>query len=474
MQVPLNSGAYVSRSIVANDQRCINLFVEPSADGSPFPTTHYPAPGLKLLLTAPEAVWRCLYRTKSTGELYGVCGQTVYYITPAWVLTSLGTIVSTTGIVSMADNGFSVLIVDGTAAGYTIDLVTRVFAPLVDPNFYGATRVDICDTYFVLNRPGTNNFYISLTNQAAFDSLDISSKTSSPDKLATVIVMGDNIWLLGVLTSETWYNTGAADFTYGKMPGMLIEHGCIAPYSVAKYELNIYWLSQNEYGEKIVMRGNSLQAQRISTFAIEGEIGKYGDVSDAIGFTMQMGGHTFYYLTFPGADKTWVWDEASKFWHERVCLDTDGIWHRHRANCASFAYDANVCGDWQNGNLYAFDYDTYTDAGSPILYLRTFPHMVNDGKQVTYRRFIADMEVGSSDASTTDGPPMVSLRVSNDRGATFSDPAMQPLGSSGQYSTSIQWWGLGSGRDMVFELSWSAPVRTALNGAWVDPKGHRS
>lgn len=475
MQIALTNGAYVSRSIVANDQRCVNLFIEPEVDeASPFPTTHYPAPGLKLLATAPEAGWRCLYRAKATGELYGVCGRTVYYIDKTWTLTSIGTIASYSSIVSMSDNGFSIVIVDGTAAGYTVDLVTHAFASLVDPGFYGATRVDVVDTYFVFNRPATNNFYISLTNQAAFDplSLDIASKTSSPDKLASVIVMGDNIWLLGTLTTEVWYDTGAADFAFQKMPGTLIEHGCIAPYSLAKYELNIYWLSQNEAGETIVMRGNSLQAQRISTHAIEAEFSNYGDISDAIGFCIQMGGHAFYHLTFPGADKTWVWDESSKFWHERIWIDTDGTWHRHRANCAAFAYNTNVCGDWQNGKLYAFDFNTYTDAGSPILYLRTFPHMVRDSKLQTYRRFVADMEVGTANAP--DVMPLVSLRWSDDRGATFGNPVTMPLGAAGQYLTSVQWWGLGAARDRVFELSWSAPVKTALNGAWVDMIGNKA
>lgn len=474
MQVPLTSGAYVSRSIVADDQRCVNLFIEGGAGGSPFPDTHYPAPGLRRLATATESGWRCLYRAKSTGELFGVCGQTVYFISPAWVLTPLGLITSLGSIVSMSDNGFEILIVDGTVNGYTIDVVSHAFTKLLDSNFYGATRVDVCDTYFTLNRPGTSNWYISLTNQAAFDPLDIASKTSSPDLLQSVIVMGDNPWLLGTLTTEIWYDAGSPDFTFSKMPGTLIEHGCAAPYSVAKYELNIYWLSQNEAGESIVMRGNSLQAQRISTHAIEAELGKYGTISDAIGFCYQMGGHAFYQLTFPSADKTWVWDESSKFWHERVWLDTNGAWRRHRANCAAFAYGVNVCGDWENGNLYALDFNTYQDNGQPILYLRTFPHLVADAKRVTYRTFIADMEVGTADDASSETPAMVSLRWSDDRGASFGDPVLMPLGMAGQYDTTIQWWGLGVARDRVFEISWSAPVRTALNGAWVDPIPHKS
>ena len=473
MKVILDGGAYVSRSIVSTDQRCVNLFIEvdePGAEGSVFPSTHYPAPGLILLATAPDnAAWRCLFRAKATGDLYGVCGSSVYYISKTWVLQNLGSIASTTGMVSMCDNGFTILMVDGSSTGYTIDLVSRAFAVLVDPNFYGGTRVDTADTYFIMNRPNTNNFVISLTNQAAFGPLDIASKTSTPDRLQSVAVMGDNLWLFGNLTTEVWYNTGASDFTFGKIPGVFIEHGVCAQYSVAKYELNLYWLSQNEAGQTIVMRGNSLQAQRISTHAIEAEFGKYGDISDAIGFTVQMGGHAWYYLTFPGADNTWVWDESTKFWHERVSVDNNGVWHRHRANCVSFAYGRNVCGDFSNGQLYAFDFNTYNDAGLPIVYVRTLPHMMEEARLVTYRRFVADMEVGGGDSNLP--MPLISLRWSDNRGTTFNDWVTMPMGTAGQYITSVQWWGLGTARDRVFELMWSANVRTALNGAWVDMIG---
>lgn len=476
MRVDLVKGAYTGRSIIADDQRCVNLFIEADSGENPFPTTHYPAPGTKLLATLPQGGWRCLYRAKSTGDLYGVCNSTVVYIDSRWGIHAIGSIASAKTPCSMTDNGFSILLVDGSITGYEIDLVTRKFSAITDTNFYGGTRADICDTYFVTNRPGTQNFQISLSNQTAWDpyGLDIAAKTSAPDKLQVPIVMNDYIWLVGNLTTEVWYNTGATDFTFGKMPGVLIEHGTVAPYSVAKYDLSIYWLSQNEAGQYVVMRGNNYAADRISTHAIEAEIGNYGDVSDAVGFCFQIGGHAFYQLTFPKADRTWVFDQATDQWHERAWIDGNGVWHRHRAQCAAFAYGVNVCGDFENGNLYAFDLSTYTDNGNPILYLRTFPHMVQNGNRVTYQRFIADMEVGVAAGTTTADPPMASLRWSDTRGASFGDPVMMPLGAAGQYDTSIQWWGLGMARDRVFEISWSAPVKTALNGAWINVIPHKT
>jgi hypothetical protein len=498
MKVELGQGAYTARSLAANAQRCVNLYVEPNPPDSPFPTTHYLAPGLKLKAAAPNnQPYRCLYRSKSTGELFSVNGPIVYQIGADWSFTVLGTMASSSGIVSMCDNGFEILIVDGSANGYHIDLPTKAFTTVTDPNFYGGTRVDYADTYFVLNRPGTNNWYISLTNEATFNSLDIASKTGSQDMLRSVIAVSDNLLLLGDLTTELWYNSGASDFTYQKLQGVFIEHGLHATYSLAKYESTVFWLAQNNEGERIVLRFAGMADDRISTYALEAELKTYTVTSDAVGFCYQQGGHVFYHLNFPTEGKSWVWDDSSKLWHERQSL-INGEWGRHLAHVAAYAFGENVCGDYSNGNLYVFDPETYTDNGNPILRLRSFPHLQGEGQMVVYKSFTADMDsgnaatltetstqsaIGGGDAiglllaltyagsvttSSTLTGPMVNLRWSDDRGHSWGDAVQLPMGSTGEYLTSLQWWGLGAARHRVFEISWAEDCETALNGAWVD------
>lgn len=499
---------------------------------------------------------RCAYRA-TNGDLFVVMDNTVQYVDAQWNTTLLGTIDPGTSICSMADNSLCAVLVDGSSKGYAINLTGHAFGQInADPAFYGADRADFLDTFFTFNRPGTNQFYISLSNvtyatltstygailtltldqggsgytngtytgvaltggtgtgatvnlvisggsvtsatlnaagsgytlndplsasagigagtglemtaalvAVAFDPLDIAAKTGFPDPIVSQIVMHREIWLIGSLTTEIWYDSGAADFTMERMPGVFVEQGCIAKYSVAKQDLSVYWLSQDYQGRAIVMRGSNYAAQRISTHAIENEFMGYSTLTDAIGFTYQEEGHTFYVLNFPTADKTWVWDEAAQLWHERAWCDANGTLHRHRAQVATYAYNTNVAGDHTNNNLYAYDNTAYDDAGSPIVRIKSFPHMVDDGNRVIYNRFIADMEVGTDTDSDT---PEVSLRWSDTRGASYGTAIEQSMGKTGEYLTSIQWRRLGMARDRVFELSWSAPVKTALNGAFVE------
>lgn len=676
-KLTLDGGFYVAKSLIAGAQRCLNLYPEKNPPDSPFPVTHYLTPGLSALVTPATGMVRCLYRA-STGELYAVVARTVYYVDSSWTAHALGTIDAGTSIVSMADNRLVIVIVDGTAKGYYIDLEdSRSFGEIIAPAFYGADRVEYDDTFFVFNRPATQQFYLSdseitgslirggaiidgnivggrfytngthlavpltggtgsgaiadiivaansvttvtidfggqeyvvgdeltaaasalggaitgstitagqqytngtytavpltggkgtnavativvaggkvtsatITNpgqdyvagdvlsasasligttgtgfalnvstvasngtdftytvteidqgSGAFDPLFIASKSGSSDTLVAVCVMHRELYLIGQLTSEIWTNAGAPDFPFQELPGVFWEHGSVAVYSIAHTDLSMFWVSQDKEGQGIILMGSPYEAKRISTHAIEAELAKYTTLADAIGFCYQQGGHSFYQLTFPSADKTWVYDLATGLWHERAWIDDDGVEHRHRANCAAFVYGVNIVGDWQNGTIYNLDQTAGTDDGQPIKRVRSFPHLLDEAKRLSYDRFVAEMEVGTASGtlgdrrvdfevqanpdgdtgqadpdgdsvlafSTANFPgPSVSLRYSDTRGKSWGDPIEISFGAEGDFATSMQARQLGMGRDRVFELSWSGDFITALNGAFID------
>jgi hypothetical protein len=468
MRIPLTTGAYQTRSVIAEAQRSVNLYAEANPQDAPCPFTYYPTPGLTLVSTPPiSGESRGIY-TASNGNRYEVVGPTVYSVNAENAYTSLGNLLTSSGPVSMIDNGTDVFLVDGTPVGFTIALATSVMTQVTDPAFYGADKVDYVDGFFLFNRPGTQQFYISLFGDITFDPLDIASKSTYSDNLVTLAVMHREIWLFGELTTEVWYNTGASDFTFSRMPGVFIEHGCSAKHSVAKIDLALFWLGQDLQGQNVVFAGRNYMAERISTHSIEQALASYSRVDDAIGFSYQQGGHAFYVLTFPTANATWCFDVVTAQWHERAYLEADGTLSRHRMNCHSFNGGRNLVGDWQTGEVYMLDPNAYADNGVTMEYIRSFPHILGaDGNRVMFRQFIADMEVGNG-LPDDSAEPEIRLRWSDDRGRSWGNYVQGSLGKVGAYLTSIQYQRLGYARDRVFELSWSAPLKTALNGAWVD------
>ena len=687
-KIPLTGGDYRARWLGANAQRCLSWYPEKNPPDSPFPYTYYQTPGLTIQSAPPQnGSARMLYRT-SQGEAYACVGNVVYYVDQSLTWHPIQTLTTGGNIpVSMADNGLVGIIVDGSTNGYAVDLKTRVSLPIDDGGtgtFYGANRVDYLDTFFLLNRPGTAQWYISLSEvtqamltggpivtgtilsggtgytdgtyylvnltggagdsatavitiaggivtgvqiiatgesfragdilsadltgiigggaigpggigyldgtyastaltggsgtgafgditvtggtvtavanliggvsykvgdqlsastltlgpdgsgfiftvtsvggsgagftyklsavgSSAFDPLDIAAKTGYPDPLANgPVAMHREVWLPGALTSEVWYNAGSPDFAFAAFPGVFIEHGVLAPWSLAPQDINLYWLARDKQGRAIVVTGSNYTATRISTHAIENEIQTYPTPEDAVAFIHQVDGHVFYVLNFIAADKTWVYDAAEQLWHERAWIDQNGVEHRHRAQCYAAAYNMNLCLDWENGTLYELDPNVYNDFGGPIKRLRSFPHLSQGMSRQMYSQFTVDIQTGSINPDTiltTTGilswtnnaglplpwtnnagnaliwngapayetvQPLLSIRWSDDRGETFGNPVVRSIGSAGHYNYYPTVYRCGYGRDRVFEVSLSVDAQVSLNGGYAQVESSSS
>ena len=498
MDIPLTSGAYSAQGLIANAQRSINVYPEKNpADTTPAkPVTHYPRPGLTLLGAPPvPAQARGLYAT-TNGLPLAVVGQNVYFIDQEFKFNLLGTLIQAgvTNPVRMSDNGKTAVLVDGSSNGYQITInpgPPNAFLQIGDPNFLGANWVDFLDGFLVFNQPNTRFFYATLANQVVFNALYVGETTAYPDNCIAVICNGRELWVIGPRKAEVWYNAGTVPFPFQLEPGVIIEQGCIAQYSVAKMDTNIYWVSQSPEGARMVMRLNTNHvAQRISTHAIEFEWLSYPRVDDAIGATYQISGHSFYKIHFPTADKTWGFDEATQQWHEDNWIDGNGVLHRARNTFCCYAYGMNMGLDWQNGNLYKIDPAAYTDNGQVIAWKRSFPHVVKELTKISGSAFVADIETGahpgsdegdqftspwSQGFSSGFGPlgklsrPTIAMRVSKNGGYSFGNHRLKGLVSSGHYRSMERWRQLGIGRDWVFELSSTADMVGIFNGAFFTP-----
>lgn len=464
--LPLLGGAYAAESLIAGAQRCVNLYPEINPEGNENPVTHYPTPGLVEWGTAPHAGQVRGVYFASNRELFTVIGANVYSVAVTGIKTLKGTLTTSSGPVSMADNKIELVIVDGTPFAFQVVLATGVWSAISDPAFYGADQVEYVDSFFIYNRPNTNQFYVGPSNGVTpLDPLYIASKEAKSDRLATLMVNHRELWLIGEQTTEVWFNAGAVAFPFNIISGLFIEHGTVAHHSPASHDISIYMLGQNKEGGRFAMTLTQQAPKRISTHAIEAEWLRYSRVDDAVGFTYMDRGHPFYVLTFPTADKTWVYDIATRQWHERVTIDSNGDEHRWIANCACQAYGAVVLGDHSNGKLYRLSPDVFTENGQPVIRIRSFPHMFKGGGLVEYTEFMADVEVGAQGVGNGDE---IFLRLSDDRGRTWHGPLGAPIGPAGNYSVRPMWaGGLGTSAFRTFELSWSVNARVALNGAFV-------
>jgi hypothetical protein len=502
MKSPILGSAYVARSVNAADNRCINLFPEVIPEGGKEPGFLNRAPGLELLQSVGSGPIRALWAHQTNGsDFYVVSGTEVYKLTSTSATpVKLGNIIDG-GPVSIADNGTQ-LFFACNGPSYIYNESTNEFKQITDPDFPGAVTVAYLDGYFVFNEPNSQRVWVTaLLDGTSVDPLDFASAEGSPDGLVCVNVDHREAWLFGTDSVEVWYDVGGTDFPLQRIQGAFNEIGCVAAFSVAKLDNSLFWLGTDARGQGIVYKANGYTGQRVSTHAIEYAIAQYGNISDAVAYTYQQEGHGFYVLTFPSADATWVYDAATQAWHERAGL-VNGQFTRHRSNCQCNFGGETIVGDFENGNIYKYSLEVYSDSGNAQKWLRSWralPTGQNNLNRTAQHSLQLDAESGVGlngftteqvfylttqsgfDLITESGDyiaseittsviadPKVMLRWSDDGGHNWSNEHWTSMGGIGRFGQRIMWRRLGMTtriRDRVYEVSGTDPVKIAIMGA---------
>lgn len=467
--------SYTLSSVNVDCQRCINLYPELNETGSGKErevAALVGTPGLRTLVTLGAGPIRGTY-TASNGRVFAVSNNKLYELDSDWNSTELGTLNSTSGQVSMADNGIHLVAVDG-ADGYVVTFATSAFAEISDPDFPGADQVTFQDGYFIFNWPDTGKFFISALNDVTFDALDFATSEGSPDNVIGTLSDHRDLWVFNSQSIEIFFNSGNADFPFERIQGAYIEHGLAAAFSIAKMNNTVFWLGRDDKGSGMVFMARGYQPQRISTHAVEQAIQGYGDISDAVAYSYQENGHHFYVLNFTEANTTWVFDTTTNLWHERAYTSL-GQFQRHRANCHAYAFSTHIVGDYETGKIYEFSSAIYSDDGNEIVRRRVAPHITDGLKRISYHCFQLDVEGGVGlDGLGQGTDPQVMIQFSDDGGHSWSNEKWASLGKIGQTKRRALWRRLGMSRDRVFRVTISDPVKTTLIGAEIDMTGEGS
>jgi hypothetical protein len=458
--------SYTLKSVDVDCQRCINLYPEIDETGTGKEkevASLVSTPGLKLFATVGTGPIRGVFAS-SSGRLFAVSGNQFYEVSSSGVATLRGTIATSSGQVSFADNGIQLVFVDGTN-GYVFTLATNAFAAITDEDFLGADLVTYQDGYFIFNRPGTGYMFFSGLNDTTFDALDFKAAEGSPDVLVSVLSNGRELWMFGDNTTEIFYDSGDADMPFQRIQGAFVEYGCAAKHSVAKLNNTVIWLGKNALGGGQVFMATGYQPQRISTHAVEQAIQSYSTISDATAYAYQENGHSFYVLNFSVAQTTWVFDMTTNLWHERA-YNNQGVLERHRASSHAYVFAKHIVGDYLTGKLYELSSAVYSDNGVEIVRRRVTPHLTQELVRIFYNSFQLDIEAGTGLDGVQQGTdPQAMLQFSDDSGRTWSNEKWVSFGKIGQTKKRALWRRLGSSRDRVFRITITDPVRVTLIGA---------
>jgi hypothetical protein len=486
-------GSYTVQSVNADAQRCVNLYPEVNELGTGrSKTALMPTPGLASIATlsgVPRA------QLEFNGRLFVVAGVNLYEIK----LISSGSYGIPIQVSSTVLNGSTPMINDGLPASivasqtqlliasggsvYLLVLATNAFSQVPATNFTLATgpapviQVAFVDSFFLALIKNSQTISISNVFDAGNWNLNGQIVVSVyPENVVGMIVDHREVWLRGTKKSVVYYASGSIN-VFDVQPGSLIEQGGVAPFAADRLDNSLFWLGGDDKGNAIAWRAAGYNAQRISTHATEFAWQNYSQRSDAVSYTYQRFGHSFWIVLFPSANNgngaTWAFDTASNLWHERDFLnEQNGQSVGHPSWNHAFWNEAHIVGDWRSTALYHMDDSFFSNAGTPIVRLRRAPHISTELEVLKHSRFELDMEAGITTVVLNGGDgPFVYLRWSDDGGHTWSKAQPRSAGATGQYKTRIRWNRLGRARIRTYEISCSEPIPVRFVDAYVNGTG---
>jgi hypothetical protein len=509
--VSLGDKPYTSPYFSVGREICQNLYVERAQ--SEFSKAGYfyiKIPGLRRfgpLTTSNVGACRGMLTTSvgSGRRTFTVHGSGVYELLADGSKLILGSINTTTGLVSMADNGTLMMLVDGQA-GWILRYADGNLTKITDEYFPGndamlgqvaPTFVTYLDTYFIVNVPNTNQYYWSngfytwddvdatpheydpLVANGYWSPLRSGQKIGKPDNISALANCNSYLWLFGYNSCEIHYNSGNYNGQqFQRYQGAILNIGCMAPRSVAVYQNNVYFLGTDKDGTLGVFSNDGMNPARISVRGIEQMIQSMRVYTDCIAYCYAQNGHSFYVMQFPTGNKTFVYDSASQAWHERTKLiQGTGDYIRHDAQFATQNFDKIIVGDASTSEVYEFDpfyyqNDNPLDAGvNYIRCVKNTPIGFNLGRNIRYDmvQVLANSGSGTSvnTAAGVGQDPTVQIAWSNDTGVVYSNERPAPLGRQGEYGKRSIVLACGMGRNRVWRIAFTDPTPFILVGLLV-------
>jgi hypothetical protein len=461
--IPIFGSGLAAISPAITAQRRLNCFFEVRQDGDKTHLAVLGTFGLLLWITLPTMPVRGWWEVNSV--LYIVGGKALYKVTSAGTITQLGLLSSVTGNVAMSDNAVQILIVDGTA-GYILTLATGVLTVIVDGNFpNGAETCTFLNGRFIVEKFGTRQFYVSGSYDGTlWTPVIFGTKENSSDKLLLVEAFDGILILWGGGSIEFWQDTGASPLPYQRTSGATQTYGLAAILSPQVINGQTIFLGESPEGAIQVLRLNGYVPERISSSDIEELINSFSVYSDAVALSYVAYGHSLYQLTFPNANRSFLFDANTGIWSE---VQTGlGLTGRHLAQLGMPFNAKTLVSDPVNGNIYFFDANTYTDNGAAIKRQCTSIHLGNGGIEMTLSEVQLDMETGVGLQAGQGSDPQISVETSKDGGRTFGMPRLTSLGKVGEYRSPRVWWRrFGKSFDFVQRFTMTDPVKFVIGRA---------
>jgi hypothetical protein len=478
--------SYQNRSVSFSAQRCVNLFASPAEGAALDGFALFGTPGIveKIDLGAAPSRGAAFM----DGRYWVVTGDTLWSLGIDPVTGQLlainmsdltGVDIEGSGRVAMASNAGpnkQLCIVVPGGKGYVAfwNESTVGLQEITDPDYLPSDSVCYKDGYYIFTETDSNVILLSGENDPlSFNALEFGTAEQRPGDIVSCVVMGNQLYILKEESTEVYQNVGEGDFPFQAAKSAGSDKGAHSRHSPIVFEGGYYFIGGGVNEDTAIWRaGKSGVPQKISTDAIDNEIGKFteDEILEAFSFTYSLAGATFIGFTFRSdvrASRTFVFNvEASNasgkmVWFEQQSGMDDDAW---RIASATEAFGVVLVSDSKDGRIGFLDLETYTEYGEPIERMKVTPPLVRGGNPFFVWAIELFMQSGVGLITGQGSDPQVMMDFSIDNARNWSNPEqVAPIGKIGEYLRRTVWRKLGRAPyNMVFRFRVTDPVPVVM------------
>lgn len=467
-------GFYQARAQVFAADQAVNIYSETRGlGGSAKQITLYGTPGLIRQTTVSGADSRGAYAIN--GRSWRVVGATLYERLSETNHSAIATIPVDGLPVFFTSNGEGgdQLVVSGGGVLTVVDLVTGdVTVPTLP--FVGPVTVAFLDGYVLCNQLNSPIvWYSALEDATSWDALDFFTRSWTADNVIAIGVSQDRVRCWGSQTTTEFYNSGDTDTPFLPYPGTTVQVGLVSPSLLGLYSDNWFWVAETVKGQWRIVMGRGAETQDIATPPILTQLAACPTLADAYLQIYEQESHIFVTVVLPSNPhdiKAYSYDVGEKQWHARADWDAQlGVYTQWRVRGIVAVNGQILGGDYQSGDIYELDLNTYSNDGDILKRERTIPYLSTENQLVFLDQFELGMQPGEGISSGQGVSPTATLEISRDGARTWVDAGMASLGAVGEYLDRCIWRRLGRARSdrLVVRVTQTDPVKCAWIGAWL-------
>jgi len=442
MQIPIVSGIYTDQGPDLRSSYPVNMMPVPKTQGI---STGYlrPADGLVEILTGPGVdrggiLWN--------GVMYRVMGSKLVSISDTNVLTILGDVGGSTGLVVM-DYSFDHLGIVSDGEIYFWDGTTLTIG-----NYPAVTIGYIIDFCFIDGRfmitDGERLFCTDIGDPFTIGAFAFTEPVADPDPVVAIIRLRNEVYALNQYTVEVYESiTSNVPFPFQLIDGAQIQKGAIGTQACCVFLEALAFMGGGRNEAPGIYIGTNAVANKISTQEVDEILATYttAQLAQVKLEARNLKAQQLLYVHLP--DRTLVYDAASsqaiqqQVWSE-LTSSIDG-YAQYRARNFVWAYDKWMVGDTASSKMgYCVD-NISTHWGDTVRWEFGTTIVYNKGKGALFHQ----LELVALTGRVALGKnPWISTSYSYDGQAWSQDRAIQ-VGTTGQTQKRLVWFQQGNMRN---------------------------